>query len=155
MVTCEMCGKEGNISRVSVEGTSMAVCDSCKSMGKSSEDYSSNNSHTFRKRTKTQVKDEVVVNFSSLINSSMAKKGFTAHQLARVINIKESSLNKYLSGKIKPDIDVARKIENFLEIKIVEQVEGSEQIDTTDIIVDSDDTTGLSLGDLIKKQLEK
>lgn len=152
MTSCELCGTEVNsLTLVNIAGSTMKVCNKCKSSGK--EVYSTSKAHTFRRRVKSNDIQEVVNNYVSEIQRGMNKRGVDVHQLARVINIKESSLNNYLKGKIKPAIGDARKIEKFLEIKLVEDV--SSDTNTDDYMSEDESTQGTSLGDLIKKQLDK
>lgn len=159
MVVCEMCGKEvSSIVQAKVAGTQMGVCDSCKYMGNVIETEDKRvKTHTFYKKKKNQVKFDLVSNYVSIVNSALAKKGLDVHHLARAVNIKESSLHKYFTGKFKPEVEVARKLEGFLDIKIVEEVEGDEMsaMDIEDLKANSASSSTLSLGDLIKEQLKK
>lgn len=155
MGTCELCGKSSeSLVNIKTAGTNMNVCYNCKNMGKETE-KKENKTFMFKKNKYEQTQLDVVSNSLSLINSSLAKKGINLHQLARAINVKESSLNKYFSGKIKLDLDIARKLENFFEIKLLEEIE---TINPRDYMQNEDDennsSQNLSLGDLIKKQLK-
>jgi len=94
---------------------------------------------------------DVVSNYAALINATLSKKGLNLHQLARALNIKESTINKYTSGKLKPDVDTARKIQHFLEIKLLEE---KEEVDTQDFM-SRGDSSSLSLGDMLKREMEK
>jgi len=51
----------------------------------------------------------------------MQKKGIDIHILARATNIRDSTLTKYTTNKIKPDIESAKKIEKFLSIELVKE----------------------------------
>ncbi len=148
-----MCGSEGNLVKIRVAGSEMNVCSNCKKMGaevEKKEDYK----HTFRHRVRSsEITEEVVSNFGSLINNALAKKGMDVHHLARGANIKESSLQKYLQGKLKLDVDTAKRLGKFLEIELVEEVEGG-SVNLDDVMAE-ESSSSMSLGDLIKKQMEK
>lgn len=158
MVICEITGKETkNPVKIKVAGTILTVDISQKHMGELIDSKKGQSSHTFTRRIKTQVNEEVVENFQSTINKELARKKLNLHQLARMINIKESTLNKIFSGKIKPDLELARKLERFFEVTLVEEVESSSNdFSLDDVMVDdSSSNSGFTLGDLIKKAGEK
>jgi len=156
MVSCESCGREvENLQKVNISGSLVNACNNCKSLGSVVGGVSNDlvQSHSFRRRGQNNENSlEVIANYSSLINSALAKKGYDFHQLAKATNIKESSITKYLSGKIHLDVVTAKKIEKFLDLKLVDEVE---EVNKADFISKPDESLEpLSLGDLIKKQLE-
>lgn len=155
MGTCELCGKQSEkLFDIRVAGTDMKACSACKGMGKSLEP-SPNKYHTFRHNVKGQNIEEVVSNYVSIINSALSKKGLNIHQLARAVNIKESTLNKYMTSKLKPDVSDARRLEKFLEVELLEEFEGGSS-SVEDVMIDEgESSSGSTLGDLIEKQLKK
>lgn len=155
MGTCELCGKiVDSTTTVKVAGSNMQACGKCRALGSEvNRESPTSLSHSFRKRKKEgNMEMEVIPNYAPIINSALAKKGLNIHQLARMLNIKESTLNKYFTGKIKPDVVVARRLETFFEITILEYREAQ---DLGDVMVDETESKELSLGDMIKKQMEK
>lgn len=159
MVLCEITGKETKKPvKIKVGGAILTVDISQKHMGEPVDTQKNNRSHTFRRRLKTETKEEIVDNFQSIVNSELAKRNLNLHQLARMLGIKESTLNKMFSGKIKPDIDVAKKLEKFFEITLVEESEiGNSNSEMENVIIDEEESSssGLTLGDLIKKAQNK
>lgn len=155
MGTCELCGDiVDTTTTIKVAGSNMQACNKCKALGSEvNRDTVASASHSFKKRTREgSVELEVISNYASVINSALAKKGLNIHQLARMLNIKESTLNKYFTGKIKPDITVARRLETFFEITILEHREAQ---DLSDLMVNNrDENQELSLGEMIRKQME-
>lgn len=153
MESCELCGKVASLSKAKVAGTTMQLCSSCKSHGVLEKNNPK--SKTFRKTSKDMSSEFVVNNFHELISSALQKKGLNSHQLAKAINLKESSLHKFITGKLQPDIDTAKRIGSFLEIDLIESA--SRSVDMDEFIVDeeSDDEVTNSLGDLLKEQLKK
>lgn len=132
----------------------MNACSKCKKLGKVIEEQPKNYSHTFGKRKKREdVKLEVVSNYASIINKEMAKRSMNIKQLAMALNIKDTTLNKYLSNKVKMEIDTARKFENYFEIKLVEEVEN---VNPDEFITKEEvKEEGMSLGDLLMKKLKE
>ena len=160
MGVCELCGKNTeNLCRIKVAQSEMKACSSCKSMGKEVRSRTNNQvlNYKFNKRKRESISYEIVENYSSLLNKALSRKGIVLKQLARAINIKESTLNKYFTGKIKPDNIISRKLENYLDISLLQEaVETRVENYLVDENEDEDiDQAGMSLGDLLKVQLEK
>lgn len=156
MVTCELCGDSAiSVTLTKIAGTNMKVCDKCKNMGKSLEPQK-DQEHIFRHRLKEEdAKIEVISDFSQKINSAMQKKSLNLHQLAKSTNIRESTINKYITNKIKPDLENARKIEKILDIKLTEEFKNNNISDNFNV---KEDNTPKTLGDLmqnLQKQIKK
>lgn len=152
MTVCELCGSktDSKLVLVKIAGSTMNVCTKCKGLGKP-VDMPKAHSHLFLHKKKEEVKLEVVPNFASIINSVMARKGLNIHQLARALNIKESTLNKYLNSKIRPDVETAQRIEKFFDIKLTKEYERDEPR-YEDALLDKDEkSSSTTLGDLINK----
>lgn len=151
MGTCELCGAESNnLFPVKVAGTKMNVCGKCRSMGKDLEQKP--NSYSFRHTKKEdKIIEDVVSNYASIINSAISKKQTEHKKLAMMLNIRESLLNKYLTGKLKPDIANAKKLEKFFTVRLIEEKTGS-PIKEEAIIKDGEEIggEGLTMGDLLK-----
>lgn len=153
MASCELCGKSNvNTKPVKVAGTVMNVCSLCNSFGSSMEKKGPI-SHTFYKKVKEEENLVVCKNYSSLISSTLAKKNLTLHHLAKALNIKESTLNKAISGKIHLELETARRIEKFLEITLIEDAQPVRVDDY--LLGEKEEEVSNSLGDLLKKKLNK
>jgi uncharacterized protein (TIGR00270 family) len=152
MASCEMCGGDASLQPVKVAGSLMKLCSSCSVHGKSLQNETT--SVSFYKRKKEvkeyQINDDAI----ETIQKKLSQKGWDVHQLARAISIKESTLQKYMTKKLKLDLENARKIEKFLEISLVSEV-SSQSIE--DFIEDEDtlESQAPSLGDMLKEQLNK
>ena len=122
MASCEMCGKDTTSLKTSVvAGSTMSVCTHCSIMG-SMKQGEEKKSHGFTRYTHDDVDLEIPQNYAQIIQQGINNKKLTPHQVARAVNVKESSLSHYLKAQIKPDIVMARKFESFLEIKLVYEV---------------------------------
>jgi putative transcription factor len=87
----------------------------------------------------------IVANYSKIIKSAREKTGLKQEELAKKIAEKESVIHKLESGIMKPDIPLARKLEKFLRITLVESVEVSDDVEEK-----RSSSEGLTLGDLIR-----
>jgi uncharacterized protein (TIGR00270 family) len=138
MASCEMCGKDTTSLKTSVvAGSTMSVCTHCSIMG-SMKQGEEKKSHGFKRYTHDEVDLEIPTNYAQIIQQGINNKKLTPHQVARAVNVKESTLSHYLKAQIKPDIVMARKFESFLEIKLVYEVTKS-KIDVEDYKVSQKD----------------
>ncbi len=158
MAYCEFCGKNVDKTvKVNVAGSVVNVCLNCASLGNIVEDKNITkpvgsvnlNINNRIKKNKQVVEYVLVPSYVSIMNSALAKRGINLHQLANVLNIRESTLNKYFSGKISIDIDTAKKIERYLSIKLVEEKESTKSEYVEENVFDSEDES-FSLADVIK-----
>ncbi|MFW6047488.1 MAG: helix-turn-helix domain-containing protein, partial [Candidatus Woesearchaeota archaeon] len=90
-----------------------------------------------------------------VIKKGLEKNGLNSHQLARATNIKESQVNKFITGKIQPDIETARKIQKFLSIELIVDQETTQEDVSYFIDDDDNEDNATSLGDLIKEKLKQ
>ena len=91
-----------------------------------------------------------VSNYSQLIKSARERKGLKQEDFAKFLNEKESVVAKWESGTMKPSIVIARKLENTLGIKLVE-----EEINDSYEKKVSKESDVLTLGDFIKVRKRK
>lgn len=126
-MNCDMCGKESNLSRVLVEGTEMSVCNDCKKYGKylgpvkepKKEEIKKENEMTEDIEEKEDI-EIVVSDFAKKIRSARNKKNMKQEEFAKMISEKESMIHKLETGDFKPSLELARKLEKKLNIKLIE-----------------------------------
>lgn len=157
MASCEMCGKNSeNLQKVKVAGSIMNLCSSCSNLGHSQESDKPKSFAFYHKKRDNSDNSILIENYTSKINSALAKKNLTVHHLARVLNIKESLLHKVLNNKFELELTLAKKIENFLDIKIItNSTDSKADFDESTIIVEEKEKESLNLADLIKDKLKK
>ena len=146
MASCEICGIQilEKADRVYVEGNLLTVCKSCSKRGKPSSNQqnikktgrpSSYHQKTGFPRPKKIVKTEkitfddtriLVSNLSEVIRKSRMTKGLTHEQLGLSLNERASLLRKIESGSIKPDEELAKKLERFFRIPLYTEVDTSD-----------------------------
>lgn len=158
---CDMCSSPEAVYRIELEGTMLNVCEKCASYGrivaklKQAEPVKKNkkkekeaHKEEVKPRKGTETVQIITSNYPKLIKSEREKKGLKQEELAKRIAEKESVIHKLESGRMKPGIPLARKLEKFLKIKLVEEVELDEagiHPGTRKGLSDE-----LTLGDLIK-----
>ena len=146
MASCEICGIQilEKADRVYVEGNLLTVCKSCSKRGKPSSNqqniqktsrpssYQQNIQKTGFPRPKKIVKSEkitfddtriLVSNLSEVIRKSRMTRGLTHEQLGLTLNERASLLRKIESGSIKPDEELAKKLERFFRIPLYTEVD--------------------------------
>jgi putative transcription factor len=150
---CEMCSKGTATVKVDLEGAKLNVCDACSRYGKiigrvqapvkqSSKPFAS--APVMKKSEKIQV---IKTDYYISIRKAREKLGINQEEFAKRLMEKESMLHKIESGHMKPDLELARKLERALKIELVEEVE----IEPSGHHADKDKKSeGLTLGDLIK-----
>lgn len=144
MANCELCGFEDNLIKTIIEGVSFSVCRKCQGYGKVVEDYRKQDvkKPSFKRE---DVIEEVVLNYSELIKDKRLKFNLTQKELASKLNEKEAFISKIEAGNIKPNLELARKIGRFFNIKLV----SGERI--SEFVNKKENNWALTIGDFIKK----
>lgn len=161
-MNCDMCGKETRLFRTIVEGAELNVCESCggygKVMGKAKtkeervqEDREM--MELLRRKSLPKVRDietgEVIVeNYSSIIRKKRETMGLTQEEFSRKLNEKESLVHGLENGHHHPSIELARKIERMLNVKLVETVKD-------DVKVERVGGGAMTIGDLLSQIKKK
>jgi len=156
---CEICAKiieKGK--RIRLEGSVVTACDDCSSYGTIVEDLSSKkggvvskNVGVVLKRKKETLKDyeiefdeELVVNYAEAIKNARERAGLKQDELAKMINEQASLIHRIESKRVEPPLDVAKKIQNKLKIKLLKKVESVGDVD-----ISAKKKGELTLGDLV------
>jgi putative transcription factor len=156
---CDMCSSPEKTYRIEVEGSILNVCEKCVSFGKVvgkvkhelPEKKKKKLEKTAERIAEEKAKKEtesvqlIVADYSKIIKSAREKTGLKQEELAKKIAERESVIHKLESGIMKPDIPLARKLEKFLRISLVESVEVNDDVEEK-----RSSTEGLTVGDLIK-----
>lgn len=126
---CDMCGaEEENLVVALIEGTELIVCKNCAQYGKILRKV---NKPFIEEKTEKKVVvgpekeiiDMIVNDYAERIRKKREKLGLKQEDFAKMISEKESLVHKMEIGEFKPSIDLARKLEKKLEIKLIEQYE--------------------------------
>lgn len=134
LMRCEICGKKviGRPLRVKIDGSVMQTCMDCSKFGKvQKEPPRSVKPRTSPRRFKDREPlYEVSEDFNKVIRMAREKKEWSREDLAKKIYEKASVINRIESGKMIPDIKLARKLEKALQVRILDKIE-DEQLEET------------------------
>ena len=159
---CEMCGTESaSLEPRKVSGSVLRVCTSCAGMGKQtsyreSVGHRAFDAQTLEKREqKTRYKDissdekVLLSNYGDVVRKARERKGLDHGSLAMKISEKKSIITSVESGNMKPNEKLIKKLENFLKINLMEDLE------VTSSSYKPGSKKSLTMGDLINQALEK
>ena len=134
-MNCDICGKEATLYKTDIEGSFLNLCQECAKMGDVMGEIKP---LPTRKEIKKMKKEEaepqfidenreiiqvITEDYANIIQRGREKKGLKQKDFARMIAEKESLVHTIESGKHKPSMPLARKLEKALNIKLVEQHE--------------------------------
>ncbi len=157
---CDMCSSQEKTYKIEVEGSILNVCEKCASFGKvvrkiipeMPEKKQKQVQKAAKKLAEEKAKKEtetvqiITPDFSLIIRKAREKLGLKQEELAKKIAEKESVIHKLESGSIIPAIPLARKLEKFLRISLVETIE----VDSPETSDKRSSSERLTLGDLIR-----
>ena len=146
MSNCDMCGYEGPVREAIVEGSLMTICTKCSAYGKVVQVPPAKNvsqQHSPQQET-MEVKEIIVDNYSTVIKTAREKLQLKQEELASHIQEKVSVIHKLESNQFHPPLELARKLEKYLQVQLVENY-----TQKTPSKVNLQDKN-LTIGDLIK-----
>jgi putative transcription factor len=146
---CEICGKKliENPIKTKIESSIMLTCNECAKFGKIQREPPKAKPRRSIKRVQRirEPSEEVVEDYNTIIREAREKKGLSREQLGERLYEKASVINRIESGKMVPDIKLARKLERTLNIKLIEKQD--------DIIAEdrsSSSSKGATIGDIAR-----
>ena len=142
MPPCELCGKDTQLIAAIVEGTQLNTCQGCGKFGKILRRPVA--PKPVVKLEKKEPVEVVTGNYAALIRTAREKAGMTQKDFAKLLNEKESVLQKVENGAFTPPISMARKLEKLLKIKLVE-IEEEEKTSSQ-----AKKSGPLTIGDILK-----
>lgn len=116
------------MSPARIEGAIIDVCDRCSKFGTKAD--APQNTYNAVKKT-INVSDlgsidlQLIPEYGKVIVKIREDKGLTRYDFARKINEKESVIKRIEDQKFKPDEKLVERIENFLDINLRENPDGS------------------------------
>ncbi|MBW2982481.1 multiprotein bridging factor aMBF1 [Candidatus Woesearchaeota archaeon] len=152
---CDMCGSEERLFKTNIEGTILNVCRACSKFGKviseikEPEKIKPKKIIITKSEPETEIIEIVVNDFAEKIRSRREKLGLKQEDFAKRISEKESVIHKLEIGEFKPSLELARKLEKTLNIKLIEEYEEEHKTST------KTDTEIPTIGDLIKIRKRK
>lgn len=155
MANCDLCGKETELVDAIVEGSMLSICKGCAKFGHviAIQKPALIEEKPEKKITIEEPEPEeleiIVPDYASKIKQARENLNLKQKQLASEINEKESVIHKLESGHLKPSIKLAKKLESFLNIKLIEEYQEPQKKELS--FADK----SLTIGDLIKIKKEK
>jgi putative transcription factor len=132
---CDMCGKDEQLFQTDIEGGTLNVCKKCSRYGKVISVVREKKADRHAEKgipgveARSLLKKELVLiiadDYAKKIKDARQKLGLKQEELARMLAEKESLIHKMENGQFEPSISMARKLEKYLRIKLVEQHEES------------------------------
>lgn len=117
-MNCELCGKQRELVLALVENSEMKVCSDCSRFGKVLREIEEIKEEE-KKFEEEEFVEGIVEDYSKIIKEKREKMGMKQDEFAKRLNIKESIIHKIETGVLEPSIEIARKLENFLRIKLI------------------------------------
>jgi len=120
---CEICGKKTKkLYKIFLDGAILNVCEDCKKYGKELDIKEQKNNLKQQKINIEAFEEEIEEDFNKKLKEYREKNKLTQEEIAKILGIKFSLYKSLEEGKIKPDINLAKKIEKKLGIKITKKV---------------------------------
>ena len=159
---CEMCGAESALlTSRKISGSVLKVCSSCSASGsepthRESVGHRAYVAQTLQKRNmKTRYReiepDETVLvsDYGVVVRQAREKSVLDHATLASKISEKKSIVASVESGNMRPNEKLIKKLENFLKIKLTENVESDPEPTS------KKSSKSLTMGDLLKQAMEE
>ena len=157
---CDICGKQTDkLYKTEVEGTVLNLCSNCKRFGKVISTPALFIKKAVKHRAAPAVKEEkpeefIRPDFARIVTEARQRKGLKQAELAKNIQEKASLIHLVESGHHEPSLDLARKLEHYLKISLIQtSTEVSEKL--LQAYKNKNKTSSLTLGDVIKIKKKK
>lgn len=127
---CELCGEEirGRAYLGVVDRAELILCEKCvkratKVYGPIGQRKPSQ-PKTVRRVPKSgqKIVEEIVDNFADIIKEARERAGLTKDALAAMTGVKVSVIRRIEEGTLVPPVNLARKLERILKVKLVEEL---------------------------------
>ena len=123
-LTCEVCGSpiKTQPSSVEIDGAILRVCQSCSRLGRPVSvapriQHASGPYHPPPRRVEPEL--EVDPEYPSIVRTAREKLGLTQEALGKAINVKPSVISHVETGKMKPDLVLARTLMHLLKVNLL------------------------------------
>ena len=146
---CELCGKlSDNLMEAVVEGAILSVCKTCSEFGNVIPIKKPIQSEISKGKIVIEREPEefeiIVQDYAQKVKQSREDMQLKQEELAQKLAEKVSVIHHIEIGHLKPSLLLAKKLENFFHIKLIEKYK--EEKTKTIYFADS----GLTIGDLAK-----
>lgn len=128
--SCEVCGVEVRFPvTVEIDGAVLNVCNSCARMGRKLKKAETRKGipRDVRQVASPEPEFDIDPEYSSKVRTAREKLGLSQEQLGKIINVKPSVISHIETGRLKPDLLLARKLMHALKINLLIPVNEPEQ----------------------------
>jgi len=150
MTLCDMCGKNESSVIALIERTEMGVCQDCAKFGKIVRRISPilPISKKVKKQTEKEPEEEIIetiiAGYGKIIKDARERLGLNQEDFGKKLNEKVSIIHNLESEHHEPNIDLAKKLEKLLRIKLVLE----EKLEK--VSFGKKDSGQITIGDIIK-----
>lgn len=152
---CEICGEYiDKGKRIRVEGSIVVACNKCAAYGeivgvayseKSRKKKPKIEVEGWKERFEIEIEEELVDDYARIIKDARENRGLKQEELGKMINEPTSLIHRIEIGKIEPTIEVARKIQKKLGVRILRHVDRG----SSKLMSNTEGKKELTLGDMI------
>ena len=153
MARCDMCGKDTYLVIALIEGTELRVSDKCTKFGKIIRKVKApkpvkniKKSIRIKEEPEEEIIERFIDGYGKIIKESREKLKIKQEDFAKRINEKTSLIHGIESEHHEPSIKLAKKIEKFLKIELIEE----EKLEGTDL--KHEKAEAFTIGDIIKSK---
>jgi putative transcription factor len=151
---CELCGKSANEGfKIRLEGGVVSACPGCAKLGEVVAAVRPQSKPKMQpaarmpdepRETAAEAEYELVDDYGAKLKSAREKHGWTQDDLGKMVNEPHSSIHRIELQKFEPPVEVVRKLEHKLGIRLLavrEEVEvpkakqGSKEVTLGDLVV--------------------
>ena len=143
-MNCDMCGRQPQQYKVSVEGSTMLLCQACAKFGKVLGRATQPAPEKVKAIEKPEIFEVIVAELPKLIRQKREALKENHEEFAARLGIKTSILHKIEAGNFTPEMEIAKRFEKILGLKLI-TVE-----DTKTEAPVFKQAEGMTLGDFIK-----
>jgi len=123
-ITCEVCGSpiRGQPSRVEIDGAVLLVCTNCAKRGTpigAPPEVKGVSQPHMPPEGGMNPELEVDPDYPAIVKTARERMGLTQEQLGRKINVKPSVISHVETGKMKPDLTLARTLMHELKVNLL------------------------------------
>lgn len=149
-INCDLCGKTTeSLAKAIIESVQLDVCNDCAKFGKviaqprrlGAKEQRMMQRQALPKEERTEM---LVENYAEMVKKKRESMSMTQKDFASRVNEKEVTISKIETGAFAPPLPLARKLERFLGVKLVEDYKEAS------IEPGRKKTEGFTLGDFIK-----
>lgn len=149
-MNCDICGKRTDLVPAIVDSTKLSVCKECSNFGTIITEEKTPERPKLKPRLPEEKILEVITSdFADKVKKAREKLNLKQRELAQKIAEKESVIHRIESNHAEPSIELAKKLERFFNIKLIEE----HKEERKNIRLDFKNNS-LTIGDLLKLKKE-